>query len=57
MENIYIAFTAILCFFAFGWGIDDENPNSFTKFLICAVLVILMFCLGIGFFPHLFSSI
>ena len=57
MENIYIAFTAMLCFFTFGWGIDDENPNSFTKFLVCAVLVVIMFCVGIAFFPQLFSSI
>lgn len=57
MENIYIAFTAMLCFFAFGWGIDDTNPNNFTKFLVCAVLVVIMFCLGIACFPQLFSSI
>ena len=38
MEWIYIGFTAMVAFFAFGWGIDDEDPNSFTKFLICAIL-------------------
>lgn len=57
MEWIYIGFTAMVAFFAFGWGIDDEDPNSFTKFLICAILTVVMFCIGIAIFPQLFSSI
>ena len=57
MEWIYISFTAMVAFFALGWGIDDESPNSFSKFLICAVLTVVMFCIGIVIFPELFSSI
>lgn len=57
LEWIYIGFTAMVAFFAFGWGIDDSDPNNFPKFLICAVITVIMFCLGMGLFPELFSSI
>lgn len=56
MEWVYIIFTAMIALFAFGWGIDDEDPNSFTKFLICVILMVIMFCIGIIMFPQLFSE-
>ncbi len=52
----YIFVTMLVAFCTFGWGIDDEDPNSFPKFLICVILTIIMFCLGCIIFPDLYRD-
>ena len=52
MDWLYIIFTACICFTTVLKSLNEDSDSA-----ISILLTIVLFLIGMGMFPHLFSSI